>query len=72
MKFIQDLSALFALLIAAAMLTYGTFEYRTTGILLLWLAFVILAFLLLAVSVELEKLEKRVKELESNLKDGEG
>ena len=67
MKLVRDLSALFALLIAAAMLAYGAFEYRTTGILLLWLALVVLAFLLLAVSMELENLEERVKELESNL-----
>jgi len=66
MKLVRDLSALFALLVALAMITFGTSEYRTTGVLLLWLALVVLTFILLAVSVELEKLEKRVKELESS------
>ena len=66
MKLVRDLSALFTLLVALAMIIFGTSKYRTTGVLLLWLALVVLTFILLAVSVELEKLEKRVKELESS------
>jgi len=68
MRLVEDFSALFTILIAAALLAYSTFEYRATGIIMLWLALLILAFLLLAISAELERLGKKVEELESNLK----
>ena len=67
MKLARDLSVLFAVLIAMAMVTFGTFEYRETGILLLWLALLVLVFLLLAVVSEVERLQARIDELENPL-----
>ena len=67
MKLARDLSVLFAILIAMAMVAFGTFEYRETGILLLWLALLVLVFLLLAVVSEVERLQARIDELENRL-----
>ncbi|NJE10757.1 hypothetical protein [Thermococcus sp. MAR1] len=72
MKLVRDLSALFALLISISMLMYAQPEHRKAVDFYLGVSFVVLAFLLLAIWRELERLEDRILELEFILGESSG
>ncbi len=71
MKLTHDLSILFALLISAAIISWALPEGRPQATLYLGMAFVVLVFLLLALTVEVERLRKRIEELNAIQTDGE-
>ena len=72
MRLTRDLSTLFALLVVLALLAYATPGGRSAGMTILWLAFLVLAFLLLAMSAEMRRLERRMREMESCRDEGKG
>lgn len=72
MKLVRDLSALFALLVSISVLLRAQPESRGSADFYLSIAFFVLAFLLLAIWRELERLEDRILELEFVLGESEG
>ncbi|ASJ12928.1 hypothetical protein [Thermococcus thioreducens] len=72
MKLVRDLSALFALLVSLSLLMYAQPEHRRDVGFYLGISFVVLAFLLLAIWRELERLEDRILELEFILGESDG
>ncbi|WP_258083967.1 hypothetical protein [Thermococcus thermotolerans] len=72
MKLVRDLVVLFALLVSISMLLWAQPESRGSVGFYLGIAFIVLAFLLLAIWVELERLEDRILELEFILGESGG
>ncbi len=71
MRLTRDLSILFVLLVAAAMVNFATPDHRVAGIALLWLALLVLVFLLLALVLEVKRLQKRIEGLKTIPKNNE-
>ena len=72
MKLVRDLSVLFALLVSISLLLWAQPESRGSVGFYLGIAFLVLAFLLLAIWRELERLEDRILELEFILDESKG
>jgi phosphoglycerol transferase MdoB-like AlkP superfamily enzyme len=69
MRLIRDLSTLFAVLVALGILLWPQTEMRPLGTFLLGVAIILLVFLLVAITQELERLHEKVEELESWVKE---
>ena len=72
MRLSGDLSVLFAVLISVAFLLWPNVNKRDTGTFVFAIALVVLVFLLVAITVEVENLRKKVEELESYLETRRG
>ncbi|ASJ13675.1 hypothetical protein [Thermococcus radiotolerans] len=72
MKLVRDLTVLFALLVSISLLLWAQPESRGSVDFYLGIALVVLVFLLIAIWMELERLEDRILELEFILGESRG
>ena len=72
MKLVRDLTVLFALLVSISLLLWAQLESRGSMGFYLGIALVVLVFLLIAIWMELERLEDRILELEFILGESRG
>ncbi|NJD99773.1 hypothetical protein E3E26_08265 [Thermococcus sp. LS1] len=68
MRLIRDLSVLFAVLTSLALILWVQPEERGDAAFLFATALIVLVFLLLVLTMKVERLESKVAELESSLK----